>query len=177
MNDNALHHLYVERMPTPIGMALLTTDAAGLVRAFDFEDMEPRMTRLLRRHYGTAVLHAGAAPQTVKEPLARYFAGELHALAALRWATAGTAFQRCVWTALLTIPVGTTLSYGALAGRIGKPAASRAVGLANGGNPISVIVPCHRVIGSDGSLTGYGGGLARKQWLLAHEGAWPAAKA
>jgi methylated-DNA-[protein]-cysteine S-methyltransferase len=171
MHDSLTNHLYIEPIPTPIGVALLVTDAAGVVRAFDFEDFEPRMRRLLRLHYGEATLHAGAAPQTVKGPITKYFVGELNALAGLHWATAGTTFQRCVWNALQTIPVGTTLSYGGLAGRIGKPGAARAVGLANGENPISVIVPCHRVIGSNGALTGYGGGLPRKHWLLMHEGA------
>ena len=83
----------------------------------------------------------------------------------------GTDFQRSVWDALRTIPAGETLSYAALAERVGRPTAVRAVGLANGTNPIAVIVPCHRVIGSDSSLTGYGGGLDRKRWLLEHEGA------
>ena len=87
--------------------------------------------------------------------------------------TAGTPFQRAVWAALRQIPVGTTLSYGALAERIGRKAAVRAVGAANGANPVAVVVPCHRVIGADGSLSGYGGGLERKRWLLAHEGALP----
>jgi methylated-DNA-[protein]-cysteine S-methyltransferase len=81
----------------------------------------------------------------------------------------GTAFQRACWSSLRQIPAGTTTSYGALAKALGKPAAMRAVGLANGANPIAVVVPCHRVVGSDGSLTGYGGGLERKRWLLAHE--------
>jgi methylated-DNA-[protein]-cysteine S-methyltransferase len=95
----------------------------------------------------------------------------LQALEGLPVATNGTAFQQTVWQALRTIPPGTTLSYGALARQIGKPQAMRAVGLANGANPIGIVVPCHRVIGADGTLTGYGGALPRKRWLLAHEGA------
>ena len=86
-------------------------------------------------------------------------------------ATGGTDFQRHVWRALRAIRCGTTVTYGALAQRIGRPAAVRAVGHANGANPISIVVPCHRVIGADRSLTGYGGGIARKRWLLIHEGA------
>ena len=97
------------------------------------------------------------------------FTGALTALDALPVATAGTPFQRAVWQALREIPCGTTVSYAALAQKIGKPSAMRAVGLANGSNPIGVVVPCHRVIGADGSLTGYGGGLDRKRWLLDHE--------
>lgn len=103
-----------------------------------------------------------------REQLAAYFAGELLEFE-LELSAPGSAFQRRVWQALSTIAFGETESYGGLARRIGNPNASRAVGLANGKNPISIIVPCHRVIGANGSLTGYGGGLERKQWLLAHE--------
>ncbi|HYP62434.1 MAG TPA: methylated-DNA--[protein]-cysteine S-methyltransferase [Acidocella sp.] len=165
MND-----LYLDQMDTPIGPALLVTDAEGAVRALDFADYEPRMTRLLRLHYGKATPRPGAAPASVKDRLTRYFTGELDALDNIRCATGGTEFQRRVWAALRTIKPGTTLSYGRLAAQLGHPLASRAVGLANGANPISIIVPCHRVIGANGTLTGYGGGLPRKQWLLAHEG-------
>ena len=161
--------LGLERLPTPIGIALLVTDEADVLRAFDFEDFEGRMARFLRRHYGATNLEAGAAPWAVKDPVSRYFDGDFHALDEVRWATAGTPFQRSVWAALTTIPAGETLSYGGLAERIGKPKAVRAVGLANGANPVAIVVPCHRVIGADGSLTGYGGGLPRKQWLLDHE--------
>jgi methylated-DNA-[protein]-cysteine S-methyltransferase len=100
--------------------------------------------------------------------LAEYFAGRRTAFD-LPLAPAGTEFQRKVWAGLLAIPYGQTISYGELAGRIGRPAASRAVGLANGKNPVAIVVPCHRVIGSDGSMTGYGGGLDRKRFLLALE--------
>jgi methylated-DNA-[protein]-cysteine S-methyltransferase len=100
--------------------------------------------------------------------LRAYFAGSLTRFD-VPLETGGTPFQRRVWQALLAIPYGTTTTYGRLAAELGDPRAMRAVGLANGRNPISIIVPCHRVIGADGSLTGYGGGLPRKQWLLAHE--------
>jgi len=99
-----------------------------------------------------------------------YFAGDLTAIDDVPVATNGTPFQRTVWAALRRIPAGTTTSYGALAASIGYPSAMRAVGLANGANPVAIIVPCHRVIGADHSLTGYGGGLPRKRWLLEHEG-------
>ncbi len=161
----------LERVATPLGLAFLVTDAAGQVRAFDYEDYEARMLRLLRLQYGTVALRTGAAPRDIKNRIASYFTGELNALEELPCATAGTAFQRLVWAALRKIPAGKTLSYGGLAERLGKPGAARAVGLANGANPISIIVPCHRVIGAGGALTGYGGGLARKQFLLAHESA------
>lgn len=170
MNDLPTQ-LYLARLATPLGTALLVTDEQHIVRAFDFADYETRMMRLLRLHYGSMPLGPGTAPQTLTHRITRYFAGELTALETVRRATAGTAFQRRVWAALCDIPAGTTLSYGALAERIGQPGAARAVGLANGANPIAVIVPCHRVIGANGALTGYGGGLERKQWLLAHEGA------
>lgn len=100
--------------------------------------------------------------------LSSYFRGDLTSFE-LPLALEGTSFQRTVWTGLLTIPYGETISYGELATRIGQPSAARAVGLANGRNPVAIIVPCHRVIGADGSLTGYGGGMGRKRYLLALE--------
>lgn len=167
-----MREFYVDRVTTPLGLTFLVFDGTGAVRAFEFEDYEARLRQLLRLHYGAVELRAAAAPQSVKDRIARYFAGELNALDDLPCATGGTEFQRSVWAALRKIPAGTTINYGTLASRIGKPSASRAVGLANGSNPISVIVPCHRVIGANGALTGYGGGLPRKQWLLAHERAF-----
>jgi methylated-DNA-[protein]-cysteine S-methyltransferase len=101
--------------------------------------------------------------------LQAYFAGELHDFE-LELEPSGTPYQRRVWEELCRIPFGTTISYGELARRIGRPTACRAVGAANGRNPIAIVIPCHRVIGADGSLTGYGGGLPTKRWLLAHEG-------
>jgi methylated-DNA-[protein]-cysteine S-methyltransferase len=168
-------HLRLDRLATPIGEALIVTDEAGYLRAFDWTDREAGMARLLRLHYGSAVPEPGAAPGNVMALLRRYFEGDIRCLTAIEWRTAGTPFQSSVWTALTKIAPGETLSYGALAAKLGRPKAVRAVGLANGSNPISVVVPCHRVIGADGSLTGYGGGLERKRWLLAHEGAAPQA--
>ena len=163
-------HLQLDRLASPIGEVLLVTDEAGRLRALDFHDYETRMLRLLRLHYGAQPLEPGAAPAATRAALDRYFAGELAALADIPWATAGTDFQRQVWRALVDIPSGQTTTYARLAARIGRPTAVRAMGAANGANPVGVVVPCHRVIGADGSLTGYGGGLARKRWLLAHEG-------
>jgi methylated-DNA-[protein]-cysteine S-methyltransferase len=160
----------LDRLQTPIGIALLVTDADGALRALDWEDYETRLRQLLRLHYGVVVLRDAPAPDELKIALKKYFAGDLDSLKTINWRVAGTPFQRKVWTALCTIPVGTTTSYGALAAQLGMPQAVRAVGHANGSNPISVVVPCHRVIGANGSLTGYGGGLERKQWLLRHEG-------
>lgn len=168
----------VARVPSPIGIMLLMSDGDGALRALDWEDHAARMHALLRRQYGPGVaLGEGAAPAAVRQALAAYFDGALAALDAVPVATAGTPFQRRVWAELRRIPPGTTLSYGALAARIGRPAAVRAVGAANGANPVSIVLACHRVIGADARLTGYGGGLARKRWLLAHEGALPAGAA
>jgi methylated-DNA-[protein]-cysteine S-methyltransferase len=164
----------VARLPSPIGVMLLMTDSAGALRALDWEDHAARMHALLRRQYGPGLaLSEGTASAALRQALADYFDGALAALDTLPVATAGTPFQRQVWAALRQIPPGTTQSYGALAKRIGRPAAVRAVGAANGANPVSLVLPCHRVIGADDTLTGYGGGLERKRWLLAHEGALP----
>ena len=171
MTTFASDRLHLDRFDTPIGRALLVTDDGGALRLLDWEDHEERMRVLLRRQYGSVALEGGPAPDCVRRPLERYFAGDLSALSEIPWRAQGTAFQELVWRALTGIAAGETMSYGALAKRIGKANAVRAVGLANGANPVSVVVPCHRVIGSDGSLTGYGGGLERKRWLLRHEGA------
>lgn len=160
----------IDRLPTPIGTALLVTDADGLLRALDWEDYEPRMRQLLRLHYGAVDLQDAAAPRDLRLALTNYFKGDLDRLASIQWRVAGTPFQQKVWHALPKIPSGTTLSYGALAARLDMPRAMRAVGHANGSNPISVVLPCHRLIGAGGSLVKYGGGLERKRWLLRHEG-------
>lgn len=163
--------LFLDRAPSPIGELLLVSDTGGRLRAVDFHDHEPRMLRLLGLHYGAVALEAGAAPEATRSALAAYFDGDLAALATIPWATGGTAFQQMVWRALGEVAYGTTMTYADLALRIGKPAAVRAVGAANGANPLSIVVPCHRLVGANGALTGYGGGVERKAWLLAHEGA------
>jgi O-6-methylguanine DNA methyltransferase len=160
--------LNLHRLGSPIGTLLLAADDTGL-RALDFADYEARMHRLLRRHYGDVSLVPAAVPAACQFALEAYFAGDLLAIEQVQVQTAGTAFQRRVWAALRAIPAGATTTYGRLAAELGQPAASRAVGLANGSNPIAIVVPCHRVIGANAALTGYGGGLARKAWLLAHE--------
>jgi methylated-DNA-[protein]-cysteine S-methyltransferase len=161
----------LDRLETPIGIALLVTDSDGVLRALDWEDYQARMRELLRLHYGGAVaLVDKRAPKPVRDALAGYFAGDLDRLASIPRRFGGTAFQQRVWTALPAVPAGTTMSYGALAAKLGVPRAVRAVGHANGSNPISVVIPCHRLIGANGALTGYGGGLHRKRWLLTHEG-------
>lgn len=161
--------LTLDRIPSPVGEVLVVVDADGAVRALDFHDYEDRMRRLLRRHYGEVVLTSGRAPEAVRHAVIAYFAGDLAAFDRVEVRTGGTDFQRSVWKALRDIPAGETRSYGQLAAAIGIPKAVRAVGLANSANPVGVIVPCHRVVGSGGKLTGYAGGLERKRWLLAHE--------
>jgi methylated-DNA-[protein]-cysteine S-methyltransferase len=161
------------RIPTPIGVMLIATDAQGRLRVLDWETHAERMRRLIERQYGQGkvTLTEGPGPKAVVDKLKAYIAGDIAAIADIPTETGGTPFQRQVWKALRDIPVGQVWSYGRLAAHIGKPAAVRAVGLANGANPVGVVVPCHRVIGANGSLTGYGGGLDRKRWLLKHEGA------
>jgi len=160
----------LDRLPTPIGTALLVTDAGGVLCALDWDEHEPRMKELLRLQYGAVTLSNARAPAEIRTALTDYFRGDLDRLKAIKWRVAGTPFQRKVWTALPKIPAGTTMSYGALAAQLDMPRAMRAVGHANGSNPLSVVLPCHRLIGAGGSLVKYGGGLERKRWLLAHEG-------
>ena len=177
--NTVFEQLQIDRVASPLGTLLVVFDQPGQLRALDFHDYEARMQRLLRVHYGERgfELHAGRAPAAVANALVAFFAGALDALDAVAVRTGGTPFQRQVWSALRCIPSGATRSYGEVARAIGKPGASRAVGLANGANPIAIVVPCHRVIGADGSLTGYGGGIDRKRWLLEHESKWSAASA
>ena len=166
--------LYADRLESAIGTLLLIHDRQGHIRALDFHDFESRMRRLLRLHYGVEgddfTIEDRAAPTTIRQAISDYFLGDLCAINSIPVTTGGTSFQREVWAALRTIRAGTTVSYGALARQLGRPKSVRAVGLANGANPVAIVVPCHRVIGTDGSLTGYGGGISRKRWLLTHEG-------
>ncbi len=162
--------LHLDRLETPIGTALLVTNTDGALCALDWTDYEDRLNTSLRRYLGSAPLVDAPAPDMIRRALTRYFGGDLDQLSAVPCHIPGTDFQKRVWTALRNIPAGTTLSYGTLAARLGSPAAMRAVGHANGSNPLSVVVPCHRLIGANGALTGYGGGIERKRWLLRHEG-------
>jgi methylated-DNA-[protein]-cysteine S-methyltransferase len=146
--------MYTTLHPSPVGDILLRADDEG------------RLTELYLRHDGARDTDGPFG--AVREQLDAYFAGELETFD-VPLALHGTAFQQSVWEQLTRIPFGETISYSELARRLGDPKLVRAVGLANGRNPVSIIVPCHRVIGADGSLVGYGGGLERKQWLLEHE--------
>jgi methylated-DNA-[protein]-cysteine S-methyltransferase len=160
-----------DSVDSPTGALTIVTDQEGALRALEWTDLEDRMSGLLARQYRgqTINLSHGKAPACVRTALSDYFDGQLTALDELVTVAGGTDFQRSVWAALRTIPVGQTRSYLDIAKAIGNPKGVRAIGLANGANPIGIVVPCHRVIGANGSMTGYGGGIERKQWLLRHE--------
>jgi methylated-DNA-[protein]-cysteine S-methyltransferase len=158
----------LQEVPSPIGTLFVVTEGETL-RAVDFQDGRSRLNRLLERHYGTVELEVGDQPSEVARRISAYFEGDIESLESIVVATNGSSFQKAVWDLLRSVPAGETVSYGWIANRLGNPNASRAVGLANGSNPISIVVPCHRVIGANRKLTGYAGGLARKQWLLDFE--------
>ena len=171
MEPTPVLRLRIDRTDTPIGELIVVADAEGRLRATHWADGEARLVRMFQRHYGEHgfALEPARDPSGLTAAISAYFDGDLAVIDGLPVAMEGTPFQRAVWTALRAIPAGTTLSYSALARRIDRPSAVRAVGLANGANPVGVVVPCHRVVGADGTLTGYGGGIFRKRWLLAHE--------
>jgi methylated-DNA-[protein]-cysteine S-methyltransferase len=169
MTQTLIFHL--ARIPTPVGAMLIATDDQNRLRVLDWDDHVTRMQMLLQRYYGgKAVIAEGGAAPAIVERLRAYVEGDLAAIDDIVTESAGTPFQEQAWQALRAIPAGETWSYGRQAAHIGRPAAVRAVGLANGANLIGVVVPCHRVIGANGTLTGYGGGIERKRWLLEHEG-------
>lgn len=154
---------YYTRMESPIESLLLASDGESLTSLF-----------MMSQRHGPFFSESWIRDDNAKpfaetrKQMQAYFARELTEFD-LPLNMIGTEFQKIVWRELLNIPFGATISYGELANRVGNPNASRAVGAANGRNPISIIVPCHRVIGSNGKLTGYGGGIERKEWLLTHE--------
>jgi methylated-DNA-[protein]-cysteine S-methyltransferase len=158
------------RVAAPPGAVVLVERGASLV-GLVFEDRWKGFHRDLERRFGTFTFEETLQTESAAAALQRYFAGDLAALDSLAVDTGGTPFQQLVWKTLRRIPAGATWSYARLAREIGRPSSVRAVAAANGANPVSIVIPCHRVIGSDGSLTGYGGGLPRKRWLLVHEGA------
>ncbi len=163
----------LERLASPLGELALVLDGQGRLCTLGWTDLEDRWRRDLRLRQGANLrLEPVQVRSRAADALEAYFAGNLTAVNGLSLNPGGTPFQRSVWGALQEIPAGTRLTYAQLAARMGCPAALRAVGHANGANPISLVIPCHRLVGADGALTGYGGGLARKQWLLAHEGAF-----
>jgi len=162
--------LALSRLDSPVGRIYFAADDVSL-RALEFYDSEAQLRTKLERTLPGARFANGPGPSFVVDALGAYFAGDVSALEGVSAEGAGTPFQRKVWAALRTIPPGQTISYRTLAERVGRPGSFRAVGAANGQNPISLVVPCHRVIAADGTLCGYGGGLWRKEWLLRHEGA------
>ncbi len=165
MSQNGLS--FFSRIDSPVGPLLLLGDGEAITGLqMEGQRHAPDVPAGSRRD--------DAPFRAAREQLEAYFARELRVFD-LPLAPAGTPFQQSVWKALLEIPFGATESYGGLAKRIGRPGAARAVGLANGRNPIGIVIPCHRVIGADRSLTGYGGGLERKEWLLRHEASLAAA--
>ncbi len=165
--------LILDQHRTPIGTILLVADPGGVLYSLDFDDFQSRMLRLLKRYYGNVQLESGRVCETIHASLQDYFRGDSAGIQRLTTGTGGTDFQRETWNRLREIPLGATISYGQLATAVGRPKATRAVGLANGANPVAIVVPCHRVIGASGALTGFGGGLWRKRWLLEHENAVP----
>ncbi|HEY3776844.1 MAG TPA: methylated-DNA--[protein]-cysteine S-methyltransferase [Rhizomicrobium sp.] len=160
---------FFDVIESPVGKLAIVADRKGAMRMLSFDGDGERWRREFARRFPHAKLERERDPFGHASTLKTYFAGDMEALDRIPVVFGGTPFQNKVWKALRRIPVGKTLSYGALAKKIGEPNAMRAVGLANGSNPIAVIVPCHRVIGSNGSLTGFGGGLPRKKWLIEHE--------
>lgn len=165
-------HLFNSTLDSPVGPLALACDEDGAVRGVSFGE---GLERAMRREYPGAVMTPGETPERVRETLAAYFAGDMTALDRTPWsldgAVAGDGFQARVWRALVEVPAGRTISYGEMARRAGDPGAAQAAGVALNRNPIPLILACHRVVGADGAMVGFGGGLERKTWLLRHEGA------
>ena len=161
--------MYFDQFDSRLGEILLAGTPDALC-ALDFGDCRERMNRLLGRHWPGAELELRPGFGGFRARIEAYLEGDLESLTTVQTQSRGTAFEEKVWACLRTIKPGSAISYGDMAARIGSPGAARAVGRANSLNPIALVVPCHRVIGGNGSLTGYAGGLERKRWLLAHEG-------
>jgi methylated-DNA-[protein]-cysteine S-methyltransferase len=166
--ERTMTELLIDHIQTPVGVLYLVVQGESIC-GLGFPDAEGKARATLERQVGDVRWREVDDPAGVSSQLRSYFAGALGVLDGLPVVSYGTPFQQRVWAALRRIPVGATVSYQQIAKAIGSPAACRAVGLANGRNPVSIVVPCHRVIGANSSLTGYGGGLERKEWLLRHE--------
>ncbi len=158
-----------DEIETEIGKLLLVTNQEALCALY-YGDEQSQLMKQLKRRYGQFQLHRVNNPQGFTDLVKAYFAGDYRALDRIPVSVDGTPFQQQVWSALRAIPTGNKIAYGELAAKVGKPTAARAVGMANAVNPVAIVVPCHRVIGANAKLVGYGGGLDRKQWLLKHEG-------
>jgi methylated-DNA-[protein]-cysteine S-methyltransferase len=170
-NNAAILKLTVDTLATPIGDFLLVSDDEGVLRAGEFADHDLRLRTMLDRRLGVGryVLSQGHVPAPTRTAMSAYFTGELSAIDAIPTKAGGTSFQETVWAELRRLQAGQATTYATLAQRIERPQSPRAVGHANGANPISIVIPCHRLVGASGHLTGYGGGLERKRWLLDHE--------
>ncbi|HET8731360.1 MAG TPA: methylated-DNA--[protein]-cysteine S-methyltransferase [Moraxellaceae bacterium] len=166
--------VYFDIVSSPMGV-LLIAHCSGYLCALDFQDHESRFRQMLARRFGTLTLEQRPAPDAIKAPLAAYLSGkDMGAVHLIPVHASGTRFQRQVWNALRSIPAGCLRSYADVARLIGQPSAIREVVSAAARNPLAIIVPCHRLVGSAGELVNYVGGLARKRWLLDHEGAMAA---
>ena len=168
-----MKQLQIDRYTCPLGEIVLVADQNKLCFV-DFADNENRMQKLLAARYGEFSFESKPNLLKLRRRFARYFGGDMHAFSAAEFnignlLTFGTEFQRTVWQNLSTIPTGQTISYQQLSVKIGRPNAVRAVASANANNPIAIIIPCHRVIGKNGNLRGYAGGIDRKKWLIDHE--------
>ncbi len=162
-------NLSIGQMMTPLGDFILVWDAEGEVVASDYGDHQARLHQLLQRRLGQCKLAVAEVPPVLATAIDAYFAGDLAALNRMPVRLNGTAFQNRAWAALRQIPPGARASYAEQAALLGNPKAARAIGSANRNNPCNLVIPCHRLVGSDGALTGYAGGLERKRWLLNHE--------
>ena len=164
--------LIASEVASPIGPLALATDEAGRLRGVSFGD---GLKRAMAREYPGVAMAEGETPAPIVTALAEYFAGDQAALMRIEWSLEGAVadggFQARVWRALWDVPIGQTISYGEMAKRAGEPGAAQAVGVALNRNPIALVLACHRVVGADGAMVGFGGGLERKTWLLRHEGA------
>lgn len=158
----------VEQMPSPLGKLLVVARGQSLC-ALAFEDRWDHEHKALARRMGGEALDTGQVAPAIRGALQAYFDGDLTAIDHVSVDPGGTSFQQGVWAMLRRVPAGTTQSYADIAAAIGQPGATRAVGVANGRNPIAIVIPCHRVIGKDGKLHGYSAGVERKRWLLDHE--------
>jgi methylated-DNA-[protein]-cysteine S-methyltransferase len=161
--------IFVGKLDSPIGSVVYLTDGVAL-RAVEFAETPDRLLSAFLRSVGPTPIDTRSDPLGVGVAIRAYFGGDIRAIEALPATPAGTRFQQRVWSLLRKIPAGRTVTYGAIADQLGTPSAARAVGAANGSNPIPIVIPCHRVIGANGTLTGYGSGVFRKEWLLSHEG-------
>jgi methylated-DNA-[protein]-cysteine S-methyltransferase len=162
--------LWMDEVPTPIGgVTLLVDPESRMLCGLDFDGCQRWTMDRLARRFGALSIERAADPCGLASTIRSYFDGDVEALSAVRVAATGTPFEEQVWRALRDVPAGATSTYGEIARAVGSPGAARAVGAANAHNPVALVVPCHRIVGTGGALTGYGGGLDRKRWLLAHE--------